>query len=96
MSNDLFEFLAAQEMGRAAEEARRAAEDPQRPAEVRPIIDKIKGKAQLGRTAEVRACQPDECDWALGDYTTQLDAISRYETVLFTDMLFRRSAVLLV
>ena len=39
---------------------------------------------------------PDECDWALGDYTTQLDAISRYETVLFTDMLFTRSAVLLV
>jgi hypothetical protein len=96
MSDDLFEFLAGQEMARAAEEARCAAEDPQRPAEVRPIIDEIKGKAQLGRTAKVRACQPDECDWALGNYTTQLDAISRYETVLFTDMLFRRSAGLLV
>ena len=69
---------------------------PLKTLSVRPIIDKIKGKAQLGRTAGVRACQPDECDWALGDYTTQLDAISRYETVLFTDMLFRRTAVLLV
>jgi hypothetical protein len=32
MSDDLFEFVAAQEMGRAAEEAGRASEDPQCPA----------------------------------------------------------------
>jgi hypothetical protein len=69
---------------------------PVKTLSVQPIIDKIKGKTQLWRTAEIRPCQPDACDWALGDYTTQLDAISRYETVLFTDMLFRRSAVLLV
>jgi hypothetical protein len=36
MSDDLFEFLAAQETGRAAEQAKRAAE-------ARSIIDKIKG-----------------------------------------------------
>ena len=49
MSDDLFEFLAAQEAGRAAQEAERAAEEAQRPAEVRSIIDKIKGhKRSLG------------------------------------------------
>jgi hypothetical protein len=48
MSDDLFEFVAAQEMGRAAEEARRAAEEAQRPAEVRSIIDEMKGKRSLG------------------------------------------------
>ena len=42
MSDDLFEFLAAQEMGRAAEVARRATEEAQVPAEVRSIIEKIK------------------------------------------------------
>jgi hypothetical protein len=42
MRDDLFEFLAVQEMGRAAEVARRATEEAQLPAEVRSIIDKIK------------------------------------------------------
>jgi hypothetical protein len=46
--SDLFEFIAAQQMGRAAEEARRAAEEAQRPAKVRSIIDKMKGKHKLG------------------------------------------------
>ena len=83
-------------MGRAAQEAECATEEAQRfpPKCVNHRQDQR--EAQLWRTAEIRACQPDECDWALGDYTTQLDAISRYETVLFTDMLFTRSAVLLV
>jgi hypothetical protein len=47
MSDDLFEFLAAQEAVRAAQEAKRATEH-KRPAEIRPIIDKIKGKHNLG------------------------------------------------
>jgi hypothetical protein len=55
MRDDLFEFLAAQEAGRAAQKAERATEH-KRPAEIRSIIDKIKGKTQIGRTAEVRAC----------------------------------------
>jgi hypothetical protein len=41
MRDDLFEFLAAQEVGRAAQEAWRATEH-KRPAEIRSIIDKIK------------------------------------------------------
>jgi hypothetical protein len=96
MSDDLFEFLAAQKAGRATQEAERAAKEAQRfpPKCVNHRQDQR--EAQLWRTAEVRACQPDECDWAPGDYTTQLDPMSRYETVLLTDMLFRRSAVLLV
>ena len=44
MRDDLFEFLAVQEMGRAAEVARHATEEAQLPAEVRSIIDKIKGR----------------------------------------------------
>jgi rubrerythrin len=44
MSDDLFEFLAAQEMGHAAEVARRATEEAQVPAKVPSIIDKIKGR----------------------------------------------------
>ena len=35
MSDDLFEFLAAQATGRAAEVARRVTKEPQLPAEVR-------------------------------------------------------------
>jgi hypothetical protein len=42
MIDDLFEFLAVQEMGRAAEVARRATEEAQLPAEVRSIIERIK------------------------------------------------------
>jgi hypothetical protein len=41
MSDDLFEFLAAQEAGRAAQEAERATEH-KRPVEIRSIIDKTK------------------------------------------------------
>jgi hypothetical protein len=44
MSDDLFEFLAVHEIGRAAEVARRATEEAQLPAQVRLIIDKIKGR----------------------------------------------------
>jgi hypothetical protein len=47
MRDDLFEFLAAQEAGRAAQEAERATEH-KRPAEIRSIIDKIKGEHKLG------------------------------------------------
>ena len=46
MSDDLFEFLV-QEMGRAAQEAECTTER-RRPAEIRSIIDKIKGKHNLG------------------------------------------------
>jgi hypothetical protein len=41
MRDDLFEFLAVQEVWRAAQEAERATEH-KRPAEMRSIIDKIK------------------------------------------------------
>ena len=44
MSDDLFEFLAVQEMGRAAEVASRATKKSQLPAKARSIIDKIKGR----------------------------------------------------
>lgn len=44
MRDDLFEFLAAQEAGRATQEAERATERAKRPAEMRSIIDKIKSQ----------------------------------------------------
>ena len=54
MRDDLFEFLAVQEMGRAAEVARRATEEDQVPAEVRSIIDRIKRRRGDCGQAEVR------------------------------------------
>ena len=49
MRDDLFEFLAAQEAGRATQEAERATERAKRPAEMRSIIDKIKARERAQR-----------------------------------------------
>jgi hypothetical protein len=56
MSDDLFEFLAAREAGRAAREAERATGEAQRfpPKCVNHRQDQR--EAQLWRTAEIRAC----------------------------------------
>jgi hypothetical protein len=56
MSDDLFEFLAAQESGRAAQEAERAAEEAQRIPPKCVNHRRDQREAQLWRTAEIRAC----------------------------------------
>jgi hypothetical protein len=72
MSDDLFEFLAAQEAGRAAGEARRAADEASVPPKCGQSSTRSKGSAACA-DSDVRACLTGRVRSGSRLYTTQLD-----------------------